>query len=352
MSCADKKLFYFGNGIKDTKYIATNWAAMDALNYGGMAIKVLLNRDGDAGDSNNQLGWDVGTKNFRSYPNFITQTQDLRAPSWVNTTENFVHMVMTGHDLSFDWYDDSRWEYFVNKCEIGARVARKGRLKGLLIDCEHYQVQMFDYPTMNGRVADSFANYKIQLETRGAELMTAIKAIFPDVQIFLPVAHSWTWVRVSSDGITQDGNLEDSANYGLLPAFLDGFLSVIDSTNKLIDGYETSYAAGSDPGTYQGALTRQTNAKKISDYPTEYQVYYEKGISGWMDYNAAWDAVVHSNNYFTPQEWEDKASLSCQYTDRLYWIYSETPKPFDDSIPDEYIQAQNDGLAIGTYNST
>ncbi len=170
-----------------------------------------------------------------AWSEFAGALADLQAAKPTTSRDNYLMLYSNPGDV--DWFDDAGWRAIVEHWRLLARLAKQGGLSGLLFDAEPYTKphSQFLYRAQPECDRHTFAEYRAKARQRGREVMTAVAAEFPDVSIFS--------YRLFSDmlGLLDSGNLElalEPHTYGLLPAFVDGWLDVMPPTVRIIEGTE------------------------------------------------------------------------------------------------------------------
>jgi hypothetical protein len=214
---------------------------------------------------------------------------------------------------------------------LAARIAKKVHFRGLLFDVEQYHGKLFSYPSQPQRKAHSFTQYRHQVRQRGREFMAAINSDYPDITILLTFGYHKAHYY---------GNPLDKGGYGLLPAFLDGMLEVAAPNTLIFDGWEFAYGYKREK-QFRKAYHRihkfgleQTGARE------QFRRHYRASFGLWIDYGGkVWDQHRVTNNYFTPDAFEQALRLALRYTDRYVWIYSQKARWWKGKVPQEYIDA-------------
>ncbi len=184
---------------------------------------------------------------------FATALADLKAAQPTTCRENYLMLYSNPGDV--DWFDDDGWRTVTEHWRLLSRLARQGGLRGLLFDAEPYTPphSQFLYRAQAQGDDHTFAEYRAMARQRGREVMTAVAEEFPDVSIFS--------YRLFSDmlGLLDSGGLElaiEPHTYGLLPAFVDGWLDVMPPTMRIIEGTEDIGYRANSFAEYSAAFTR------------------------------------------------------------------------------------------------
>ena len=327
-----KKLIYYGWGVRDTQYIRDHWREMEEMPFDGTGITIAIDRskptmgDGVAG---NLLGWQVMGRRSFQVAEFRQAITDLKVAKWRRLTDNFLPVALSasGSAAGLNWFDDERWRIVAHNFDVVARLAAETRLKGLILDPEHYDYPLFSYASQRRQVDRSFEQYVEVARRRGREVMTAIAAYLPDARILSLFGHTLPLSELRPGKRLQD------AEYGLLPAFYDGLLEAMPSGAYLIDGYEFAYPFKERRRFLEGYQRIRQGGLQISAVPEEYRKKVKAGFGLMLDYGDRPD-------YFTPEALRQALTYAMEISDGYVWLYSQGPQFFPPSqIDPSYIEA-------------
>jgi hypothetical protein len=329
---ADKKLIYYGLGIRDTQYVRGHWREIEQMPFDGTGISVAIDRTqptiGD-GVTGNLLGWQVMSPTPFTLNRFQAAINDLKAAKWTAFTDNFIPVALSsGYAKGLNWFDDARWQIVANNFAVLATIAAEGGLKGLILDPEDYNYELFSYRRQQQSINNTFEQYKSMARQRGRQMMTAIAGALPD-----PVLLSLYGYTMPL-GPEQDrvASLQD-ARAGLLPAFYDGLLEAMPAGGRLIDAYEFSYPFKKRSQFLDGYRRIHKEGLTLSAVPDHYRAKVRAGFGLWLDY-------YKRPNYFTPEEFQRAVGYALEVSDEYVWIYTHEPKFFPPSgIDPAYIEA-------------
>lgn len=328
----NKKLIYYGWGVRDTQYVRDHWHAMEEMPFDGTGINIAIDRSkptiGD-GVTGNLLGWQVMGRRSFQVDEFREAVTDLKAAKWRRFTDNFVPVALSasGSASGLNWFDDERWRIVVNNFGVLARLAAEARLKGLILDPEHYNYALFSYSAQRRQIDRSFDEYVEVARRRGREIMTAIAAHLPDVRIFSLFGHTLPLSQLKPGKRLQD------TDYSLLPAFYDGLLEAMPAGANLIDGYEFAYPFKERHRFLEGHRRIHQDALQVSAVSEEYRQKVKAGFGLMLDYGGRSD-------YFTPKALQQALAHAIEISDGYVWLYSQGPQFFPPSqIEASYIEA-------------
>ncbi len=177
-----------------------------------------------------------------------------------NVTDNF--LMLTANPGDIDWFDDAGWSQIVQHWRIAARVARESGMKGILFDPEPYVPPhaQFTYAAQNGHERHTFGEYCAQVRLRGRQIMEAIAAENPQCVVFCYFLNS---VAGQAAGQPDAARVLETHSYGLLPAFLDGWLDVIPPGITLVDGCEIAYGFRTPAEYYEAASAIRVDCQSL-----------------------------------------------------------------------------------------
>ena len=228
---------------------------------------------------------------------------------------SFLRMNVTPGDV--DWFED--WTAILTNARAAARIIRAGKLAGVLFDVEQYQGKIFDFRARpKGK---DFAAYEQQAKRRGAEFIQVMSEAGRSLELLLTYGYSLA---------DRD---RPRAEYGLLPAFLDGLCSVRNPNTRIIDGYEYAY-----PFKDRRAFERGRQ-EILRDSDGRLGV----GFGIWLDWNSGargWSADRLDKNWFSPDEFGAAVRHALDFSDKYVWIYSERLNWWThERLPSAYHQA-------------
>lgn len=334
-----KKLLYYGWGIPDTQYVRDHWRQMEEMPFDGVGIIVAVDRQAwqqGKRTTDNQLGWQVMGRRALKMEEFRDAIADLQAARWRTCTDNFLPVALSASQSAarLNWFDDKRWRTIVNNFGVVARITAKAKLKGLILDPEHYNYDLFSYAAQQRQVNRSFREYVEMARQRGREVMTAIAAALPEAVLLSLFGHT-----LSLSELRRDTSLKE-VQYGLLPAFYDGLLEAMPAGARLVDGYEFAYAFKERRQFLDGYNRIHQAARTLSALPDRYREKVRAGFGLWLDYNG-------QPHYFTPEEFRRAVSAALEVSDEYVWIYSQGPRFFPPSrVAASYIEAM--AAAVGS----
>ena len=207
---------------------------------------------------------------------------DLKKLTAARPLEKFVRVAALPGGV--DWFDDAGWRNITAHWRIVAWTVRQAGLKGIAFDPEAYHPEqaVFRYGVQPQRAKRDFAQYAAQARRRGREVMQAIAEECPDPTIlclFLNSACGAAAVQGDPQAVLH-GHL-----YGLLPAFLDGWLDAAPPTLTVVDGCEDAYLFNSPEQYLQAAhLIRGPCQELVSpENRAKYRAQVQVGFGVYLD---------------------------------------------------------------------
>jgi len=330
-----KKLIATGWDMPDTARLRAHLAEMERRPFDGVVLEVLGRRGGpsDAGEGASggggvcRLRWAFSAEPWKESW-FETALADLRAVRSRRLTENFVLVNANPGDV--DWFDDAGWRQIVDHFRLAARLARRGGLRGILFDPEPYTPPHapFRYAAQPGRDRHSFAAYAAQVRRRGREMMEAMAAEFPDMTLFCYFLNS---VCRGAAGQPDPTRVLEGHPYGLLPAFLDGWLDAAPPTVTFVDGCESAYLFNSDrqyleaAAAIRGACQRLISPENRAKYRAQVQVGFGVYLDAyWNPRDSEWGRwYVDGLGGPRVERLRHNVETALRLADRYVWIYGE-----------------------------
>lgn len=327
-----KKLIYYGWGIRDTQYIRDHWQDMEKMPFDGTGISVAVDRQAwqqGKTDTGNQLGWQLMGKRAFHIEEFHDAIADLKAAKWRTFTDNFLPVALSAAQSAagLHWFDDARWRIIADNYGVVAQIAAAGGVKGLILDPEHYNYQLFRYAEQRQLVDKPFEAHVQMARQRGRQIMEAVAAHVPDAVLLSLFGYTLPF-----NDLQRSKSLPEAA-YGLLPAFYDGLLEAMPAAAQLVDGYEPAYPFKERRQFLDGYRRIRQEAVVLSAVPGRYRQQVGAGFGLWLDYHRKLE-------HFTPAEFRQAVSTALEVSDSYVWIYSQGPRFFPAANLDRaYIEA-------------
>jgi hypothetical protein len=312
----EKKLIEFGWDEPDTAFMRRHIEQMERSPFDGCVFH-LSYRGPQGGEGN--FTWQCWGRRAFGIAELKPALDDLKATRVRRFTHNFLRFNTTPGDV--DWFDD--FAAILGNARLAARIAREGGCKGIMLDDEQYEGQLFDYRRQRDAAKRSWDEYAAQARRRGRELMLAFQQEYPRLTVFLTFGHSLPWLQMQREGKP----LKD-VSYGLLAPFLDGLVEGA-RRGRIVDGHELSYWYKEPERFATAQVTAKSALLPIVASPQKYSQVVSLGFGLWMDYDwrrNGWDPDDVSKNYFTPEAFETSVRAALQNTDEYVWIYTETPR--------------------------
>ena len=320
----------------DTKYLRLHAEEMDTQPFTGTILYASWPRP-DAGGvlmstDTDSLSWAV-FKGTRFTDEMLRPAiEDLRETKLTNHKDNFLEVISFLGKGHFNWYDDKRWATVLHNIEAISRVAHKGGLRGILLDCEEYGCPFWSYggdrpdyalkqfEEYQGKPAKEVAEHVRQ---RGQTFARALNKGFPGCLVWTLYAYSHVSMPDNVTDISDAGN-------GLYAAFIDGMLEGSDDETIFVDGCEGAYRF-SLPGQFKELRKVVTDkALKYTRVPDLYKKKIRVGFGLYLDmYNYEnshpWYGDRPDENYMTPARLDKAIRNAIKISDGYVWVYSEYP---------------------------
>ncbi|MFP4058430.1 MAG: hypothetical protein ACLF0G_16300 [Candidatus Brocadiia bacterium] len=213
---------------------------------------------------------------------FLPAVRNLQACTFRRFTDNFVTVGANPGDV--DWFDDRGWANVVDHWRIAAWAAREAGFAGILFDPEPYTPPhaQFRYAAQPGRDAHPFADYYAQARRRGRQVMEAIAEEYPDITLFCYFMNS---ACSAACGHPDPRTVLAAHGYGLLPAFIDGWLDAAPPDATFVDGCERAYLFNSVEQYLEAAVLIKGACQELvaPENRAKYRAQVQVGFGVYLD---------------------------------------------------------------------
>ena len=316
-----KKLIETGWDCPDGKALLANLAEMEKRPFDGVII-ALTGRSDDKKPCDLRTTF-VHAKWQRAW--FKECIEELKACKFNRFTDNFI--TLGANPGNVDWFDDEGWASIVEHWRIAAWIARQCGFKGILFDPEPYTPphSQYTYAAQSQRDRHTFEEYRAKARQRGREVMQAVAEEFPDIVLFSYFMNS---VVASATGQADPRALLAGEGYGLLPAFIDGWLDAAPPTVTLVDGCESAYrynsaaeyleAAAAIKGVCQELVSPANRAKYRSQVQVSFGIYLD---AYWNPKTSPW--YIDGLGGPRVDRLRENLRTALRVADEYVWVYGE-----------------------------
>ncbi len=270
--------------------------------------------------------WDAFSREHWEYADFAAMLADLQAVSPVSCTSNFV--LLNANPGNVDWFDDDGWKEIVEHWRMLARVAREGHLTGIVFDAEPYTppFQQFAPASQSAHGAHDFQDYVEKARERGRQVMSAVATEYPGITI-LAYRVFGDLLPLLKSNRRLEAVLPDQ-QYGLYPAFIDGWLDVMPKTALLVDGNESAYSYNSRKEFAQGYSRLRAGAKAFvaPQNRAKLSVHFQVGQALYLDaYLTPPGSKWHIDSFgqTAVKRLGINLAYALRYSDQYVWVYGE-----------------------------
>jgi len=256
---------------------------------------------------------------------FDSEVQKLKECRFQRFSDNFI--TVGANPGNVDWFDDAGWREIVAHWRIAAQLAREARFRGLLFDPEPYTKpwSQFAYAAQVQRDQHSFDDYCVKARQRGREVMSVLGAEYPDLTLFCYFMNS---VVAAATGHADPRPALAASGYGLLPAFIDGWLDSAPPTLTMVDGCESAYrynsveeyleAAVRIKGACQELVAPENRAKYRAQVQVSFGIYLD---AYWNPPTSPW--YVDGEGTSRVERLGANVATALRVADEYVWAYGE-----------------------------
>lgn len=320
-----KKLIHLGWDQPTTEYARDHWKELDeTAPFDGVTFEVRFSDEGQ-----NYTEYHTMTPKKWRREALQVPLKNLQSTRFKKLTNNFIRV---NSPLGYmDWYDDAAWNAAIgNVADLAwlAKQATNAHIKGISFDTETYNAKQYQWRADSGH---SFAEASAQVRKRGAQMMKAVTAEYPDITIWA----LWLFSKTQMSG-NVSAQLP-SEDYGLWPAFVNGWLDALPPQARLVDGMEEAYYfTRLEDFAEVYATLRSVNSPLISsllapENKTKYQTQVSIAFGIYLD--TALDAP--SSGYYRGPLNEGETRIdrmrqtiatALNVSDEYVWLYNEQVK--------------------------
>ena len=317
------KLVQYGWDRPSTAAFRQHLATFEATTpFDGAIMHALVTRsNGSLVETNLAFGADVW-----DYAWFQTAENDLRLAVPSRATHNF--LMVSANPGNVDFFDDAGWLQVVDHWRLLARLAKRGNLKGLAFDAEPYTAPFvqFRWRSQPQAANHDFRRYQQKARQRGREVMQAVVAEFPDPVILALRLFSDLKVdpRTTFD---VDEAIADS-DYGLIPAFVEGWLEAAGRGLRIVDGNEDSYLYNSRQEFLEAGSRVERSFQQLLAPAFRQRAMLQMSVGHAM-YLDAYINPPSAQYYVDPmglspaQRFQINLAHACETSDEYVWVYGE-----------------------------
>ena len=325
-----KKLIEYGWGVPTPDFVRQHVREMEQRPFDGIIFRTT-----DFDNAFDPRAWNAA----RMKP----QLDTLKAIRWQRFTDNFLALY-SANQWKMDWFDDAQWETIEANLRLVSHAVKVARCVGVCFDPEPYGPNPWAFETAgNGH---SYAETAAMVRKRGAQFMRALRKEAPDLHILtlFHLSHFADVARIP-DRAKRDAVLAGPSrrsHWGLLTAFVNGWLDGSSPRTVMIDGNENSYYFSTDEEFYRDYYSMKHGALPLVPPETQkiYQERVQPGAALYMDQLVALREPKDNpiGESLTPSDrllWLEHNTYMALLTSEEYvWCYSEKMSWWENKVPD------------------
>jgi len=209
-----------------------------------------------------------------------------------------------------------------NNWRLAGKMVREGKLCGVAFDTEQYVTTLFRYGLASRGGQYTWPQCVDMVYRRGQQAMRALNSEVTELDILTMFAHGYVWRIMNNRGIKSVRH----TSCALMPAFLDGMISVKAPGTRIFDGWEGAYRYKKRESFAKADKIMRHHAAEISLAPAAYKKHIRTSYGIWIcDAKGRWDP---NNPYYEPAEFEEALRYAFEFTDRYVWVYHERIQPW------------------------
>ena len=316
-----KKLIQTGWDQPDTERLLANLAEMEKRPFDGVVVAA-VGRVDERRRCHLRSAF-LNEKWQREW--FQPCVADLKACKFKRFTDNF--LTLGANPGNVDWHDDAGWASIADHWRIAAWAAKQGGMKGLLFDPEPYTPphSQFTWSAQPERDKHTFDQYAAKARERGRQVMRAVAEEFPDIVLF---CYFMNIAASTAAGHASPNRVLAPQGYGLLPAFVDGWLDAAPPTVTLVDGCEMAYLYNSVEQYLEAALLIKGACQELvsPENRAKYRAQVQVGFGIYLD--AYWNPPtspwhIGGNGGSRVGRLRTNVRTALRVADEYVWVYGE-----------------------------
>jgi len=322
-----KKLIELGWGALTPARLLENLERVEQTPFDGLALKVIGTND--EGKAVNTFQICVNKPWKPAW--FQGEIDILKKLKSTKLTDNFISVSLSVSQPDFaDAFDDEGWKVITEHFRIVAWIAKKGGLKGVMLDPEGYGSTIINSRSWMHK-EKGFEEYAAKVRQRGREVMAAMAREYPDMVFFTLFMNSGT--ALGALGGDPRDVMQRNIPYALYPAFVNGWLDAVPPGMTIVDGFEMAYPH-SDEVQYLkqvNAIRNTTLGLVAPENRLKYRGQVQAGLALYLDAFTAFPKVdAHADVFIDPpldgmlvDRLREAACSALDAVDEYVWVYTE-----------------------------
>ncbi len=325
-SPVDGKVIVGGHGhaMVDTQSLRANLETVEKAAFDGVIINVNPDWQHEHPKFKINRNWTWGGRPARTvedYAQAIADLKDIAARTRQLKHNLMLYALRTDNSFekgaaNIDWLEDD-WSIVANNAFVAATICREGQLDGIWFDFETSGGGPFNWFRWRKTQA-SYEHYAKVVRQCGREWMAAACRAKPDIVVM--ISHGYGDIRAFGG----DSESLKTANYGLMPPFMDGMLEGCTPQATIVHGGEATYSHM----TY-GAFKHYVDVQRIATLrmttvPELAKKHFRYATSLWPDFRSdrdGFDMADHSRNHFTAEKLRHGFHNAMAASDKYVWTW-------------------------------
>jgi hypothetical protein len=293
----DKKIIEFGTDAPTARWVKNNVASMEQQPFDGVAFF----------PGNDKLNiWQPDA--WRNNPDQF----DLASLSEIKWNKfqgnNFLLLFSDRNEWYYlDYWDDTNWTQIEANMGALAKAARDNGCAGILFDTEYYYTKS-PWSYADNNKGHTLVETQAQIRARGAQVMRAWQTQYPGITILFTSA------------------TESSANYNLLPYWVNGMLDVIGTDARLVDGNEFTYYLSDTIDWFNQYDKLKISKDRVAYLSPENEAKWAKnvevGTAMYWELSTLLEGYYPNTAQIIKDRWEHNAYIGLVTSDKWVWTFS------------------------------
>lgn len=325
-SPVDGKVIVGGHGhaMVDTQSLRANLQTVEKAAFDGVIINVNPNWQHEHPGFKVNRNWTWGGRPSRTvddYSNAIADLKDVAARTRQLKHNLMLYALRTSNEFdksaaSIDWLEDD-WSIVANNAFVAGTICREGQLDGIWFDFETSGGGPFNWVKWRKPTA-SFEHYVKVVRQRGRAWMAAACRAKPDIVVM--ISHGYGDIRAFGG----DSQSLKTADYGLMPSFMDGMLEGCTPQATIVHSGEATYSHMTYAALKHYVDVQRIQTMRLTTVPALVKKHFRYATALWPDFRSdrdGFDMTNFARNHYTPEKLKHAFHNAMAASDKYVWTW-------------------------------